>query len=105
MPVLELSRPEVPDGSGPRSLPVSVMKEHSARKESQSDPRAGGAPGSGSSGASFVMTVWLEPREGEGDPEWRRRVSHAQTSEEAHFRRLAEVLAFTATQSGQAPPQ
>lgn len=81
------------------------MKESSARKESQSDSGAESALGSGSSGASFVMTVWLEPREGDGDPEWRWRVSHAQTGEEAHFRRLADVLTFIATQSGRTPPQ
>lgn len=92
-------------GENTRRRPVSAMKEHSARKEAQSDPSAESAQGSRSSGASFVMTVWLEPREGEGDPEWRWRVSHAQTREEAHFRRLADVLAFIATQSGQAPPK
>lgn len=81
------------------------MKESRARNESQSDPGTEGAPGSGSSGASFVMTVWLEPGKGDGDPEWRWRVSHAQTGEEAHFRRLTDVLTFITTQSGRPPPR
>ncbi len=81
------------------------MKESTARKESQSGPGPESALGSGNSGASFVMTVWLEPRESDGDPEWRWRVTHAQTGAEANFTRLADVLTFIATQSGRPPPQ
>lgn len=51
------------------------------------------------------MTVWLEPSADNGDPEWRWRVSHAQTGEEAHFRRLTDVLTFIAAQSGFPPPK
>jgi hypothetical protein len=52
-----------------------------------------------------VITVWLEPREAEASPEWRWRVVHAQTGEEASFTRLAEVLAFITTQSGIPAPR
>jgi environmental stress-induced protein Ves len=51
------------------------------------------------------MTVWLEPSDGDSDPQWRWRVSHAQTGEEAHFTRLADVLSFISAQSGSRPPQ
>lgn len=51
------------------------------------------------------MTVWLEPRASDAEPEWRWRVSHVQTGKEAHFRRVADVLEFIATQSELPPPR
>lgn len=54
---------------------------------------------------SFVMTLWLEPREVKAEPEWRWRVSHVQTGEQAYFRRLTDMLAFVASRSGVPGPQ
>ncbi len=54
---------------------------------------------------SFVLTLWVEPREVEADPEWRWKVRHVQTDEQAHFTRIADVLAFVASHSGVAAPR
>ncbi len=45
------------------------------------------------------MNLWLEPRQVEADPEWRWRVCHVQTVEQAYFRRLTDVVYFVASQS------
>lgn len=58
-----------------------------------------------SSGASFLMTLWLEPQPGAAQPEWRWRVRHVQTGEEAYFRRLRDVLVYVGTRSGVASPR
>ncbi len=51
------------------------------------------------------MTLWLEPQQVEAEPEWRWRVSHVQTGEQAYFRRLTDVLAFITSQSGIPAPR
>ncbi len=56
-------------------------------------------------GASFVVALWVEPQEVDGDPEWRWRVRHVQTEEEVYFRCLADVLEFAASRSGFSPPR
>lgn len=55
--------------------------------------------------ASFVMLLWLEPRDRTAEPEWRWRVKRVQTGEQAHFRRLADVLAYVARQAGAPAPR
>ncbi|MEE8443296.1 MAG: hypothetical protein V3S37_06050 [Dehalococcoidia bacterium] len=50
---------------------------------------------------SFVMTLWLEPQQGEAEPEWRWQVCHGQTGEQAYFRRLSDMLAFVLEWSDQ----
>ncbi len=81
------------------------MKEAGARKVSQSRPRRrqGVTPLGGS--VSFVITLWSELREVEAEPEWRWRVTHVQTGEQAYFRWLSDVLAFITAESGLPAPQ
>lgn len=74
-------------------------------KKHKVTPAGEGAVVSTSSRVSFVITVWLEPQEAEASPEWRWRVVHTQSGDEANFTRLAEVLAFITTQSGTPAPQ
>ena len=65
--------------------------------------RQGDGPGPGRSGdkrASFVITLYLEPRSVEAAPEWRWRVSHIQTGEQVYFKRLDDFLEYVSTQSG-----
>ncbi len=57
---------------------------------------------------SFVLALWLEPRQGAAgqvDPEWRWRVRCVQTGTEAYFRRIGDLLAHIAEQSGMPPPE
>ncbi len=81
------------------------MKEHCGKKESQSEPNQGEGQGSGGGAASFVLTLWLEPREVEAVPEWRWRVVHVQTGQQEYFQRLTDVLAFITSRSGLPPPR
>jgi hypothetical protein len=55
-------------------------------------------------GVSFVMTVWLEPQAVDAKPEWRWRVTHVQTGEQAYFRQLPDVLEYVSTRAGVSPP-
>lgn len=55
-------------------------------------------------GVSFVMTIWLEPQKAEAKPEWRWRVTHVQTGEQAYFRHLPDVLEYVSTKAGVPPP-
>ena len=48
---------------------------------------------------SFVLTLWVEPREVKADPEWRWKVRHIQTDQQASFTHIADVLAFIASRS------
>ncbi len=50
--------------------------------------------------ASFVITLYLEPRDVEAEPEWRWRVSHIQTGEQVYFKRLDDFLDYVAKKSG-----
>lgn len=59
----------------------------------------------GGASASFIMLVWLEPQDSEVEPEWRWRVRHVQTGEQAYFRRATDVLAFITRLTGLPPPQ
>lgn len=46
-------------------------------------------------GSSFVVRIWLEPREVKGtSPEWRGRVEHVQTGERVYFRGLDRMIEF-----------
>jgi hypothetical protein len=54
---------------------------------------------------SFVMTVWLEPRSVEAEPEWRWRVQRVQSNEISYFRRVDDVLSFIAKDSGLPGPK
>lgn len=56
-------------------------------------------------GMSFVIKLWLEPREMAGDPQWRWHVHHVQSGEEASFTRLADVLRYVEDKACVAPPQ
>lgn len=53
---------------------------------------------------SFVMRLWLEPRETPAPPEWRWHVRYVQSNEEAYFRRLADVMAYVESKVGIPPP-
>ncbi|MBI2965197.1 MAG: hypothetical protein HYY34_03210 [Chloroflexi bacterium] len=74
------------------------MKEHRANKEQGKVDHQGWDPSDGVR-VSFVMTLWLEPQGGKGQPEWRWRVCHVQTGDQAYFRRLTDVMAFISSQS------
>ena len=54
---------------------------------------------------SFVILLWLEPRVGVAEPEWRWRVKQVQTGEQVHFWRLADVLAYVASRAGVSAPR
>ncbi|MDO8751593.1 MAG: hypothetical protein Q7K03_10710 [Dehalococcoidia bacterium] len=54
---------------------------------------------------SFVMTLWLEPRETPADPEWRWRVVEVPTGEQRYFRRLDDLLAYVSEKAGVPPPR
>jgi hypothetical protein len=44
---------------------------------------------------SFILRLWLEPREIEGaSPNWRGVIEHVQTSESRYFCDLEEISAF-----------
>jgi len=53
---------------------------------------------------TFVIVLWLEPRDEMREPEWRWRVREVRDGEEASFRRLDDVLAYIAARSGTAGP-
>lgn len=53
---------------------------------------------------SFVIRLWLEPQEQAGPPQWRWRVLHVQSGDEAHFHSLRDVLAYVETRCGLSPP-
>jgi hypothetical protein len=55
-------------------------------------------------GVSFVMTLWLEPREMPAEPEWRWRVTEVATGEQRYFRRLSDLLAHVSEKTGVSPP-
>ncbi len=54
--------------------------------------------------ASFVIRLWLEPRENPGDPQWRWHVQQVQTGEQVYFHRLGDVLRYVELKSGQPSP-
>ncbi|MBI2862460.1 MAG: hypothetical protein HYX89_06550 [Chloroflexi bacterium] len=58
----------------------------------------------GKKAPSFVIVLWLEDGEIQGEPEWRWRVTHVQTEEQAYFRRLADVLTYVSAKAGVSPP-
>ena len=58
----------------------------------------------GRKGVSFVMTLWLEPTETGGHPEWRWRVVEVRTGAQRYFRRLADLLAYVSEKAGVSPP-
>lgn len=58
----------------------------------------------GCKGASFVMTLWLEPTGGGDQAEWRWKVVAVQTGEHRYFRRLSELLAYVSERAGASPP-
>lgn len=53
---------------------------------------------------SFVIRLWLEPREASAQPEWRWHVRHIQSGTEAYFRDMSAMLRFIADQSEVPPP-
>lgn len=57
-----------------------------------------------SKSASFVIRLWLEPREKINEPEWRGHVTHVQTGEQIYFRRLYDLMQFVKEKSGVSPP-
>ena len=54
-------------------------------------------------GMSFVITLWLEPTEGD-QPEWRWRVTEMETGAQRYFRKLADMLAYVSERAGVSPP-
>ncbi len=64
----------------------------------------GGTVGAGRKGVSFVMTLWLEPTDSPGQPQWRWRVVDAQKNQQVYFSKLADVLAYVSEQAGVSPP-
>ena len=60
--------------------------------------------GLGHDPVTFVIVLWLEPRDEMREPEWRWRVREVRDGEEASFRRLDDVLAYIAARSGTAGP-
>lgn len=55
--------------------------------------------------ASFVIVLWAEPQGMAIEPEWRWRVRSAQTGDETHFHRVAELLAYVAGETGLREPR
>lgn len=53
---------------------------------------------------SFVIALWLEPREQPGEPEWRWRVVEVKTGKEAYFNRIKDLLAYVSHIAGVSPP-
>lgn len=44
---------------------------------------------------SFIIRIWVEPRDEEGtNPEWRGRIEHVQSGERAYFRDLDKMVEF-----------
>lgn len=66
--------------------------------------REDGAPDRGRT-TSFVMTLWLEPQQASGEPEWRWRVTQVRTGEQRYFHRLADVLAYVSINAGVPAPR
>jgi hypothetical protein len=45
--------------------------------------------------SSFVVRIWLEPREIEGaSPEWRGRIEHVESGDRTYFRGLDKMVEF-----------
>ena len=76
------------------------MKESYEKKVTKSQGNRSGPDRSIEKGASFVIALYLEPRDVEAEPEWRWRVSHIQTGEQVYFRRLDDFLDYVAAKSG-----
>lgn len=53
---------------------------------------------------SFVIRLWLEPREVSAGPEWRWHVRHIQSGTEAYFREMTAVLRFIEDKADVPPP-
>lgn len=54
--------------------------------------------------ASFVITLWLEPTQGDGESEWRWRVVEGPSGTPHYFRRLTDVLSFVSDRTGVKAP-
>lgn len=54
--------------------------------------------------ATLVIVLTLEEGSAAGESQWQWRVRSVETGAEAHFRRVADMLAFVAAVSGQAAP-
>lgn len=54
---------------------------------------------------SFVIRLWLEPREQADSPQWRWYVHHVQSGDEAHFHSLRDMLAYVEAKSGVSSPR
>jgi len=53
---------------------------------------------------SFIIVLWLEPRELPGRPEWRWKVTGVQTGNEAYFSRLTDLMSYVSDKAGVEPP-
>lgn len=52
-------------------------------------------------GGSFIVRVWLEPREIEGaSPEWRGKIEHVQSGDCTYFRDLDKMVEFITNHLG-----
>ncbi len=65
----------------------------------------GGTVGAGRKGVSFVMTLWLEPTDSPGQPQWRWRVVEVATGEQHYFLWVANMLAYVSERAGVPPPR
>ncbi len=81
------------------------MKDQNVKKVTGDESGGRKALGGGTEPVSFVMTVWLEPREPEAEPEWRWRVRRIQADKDVYFRRVADVVSFISSESGLPGPQ
>lgn len=80
---------------------MTIQPGSASRERATGRPEGtGGSPGA----AAFVIALWLEPNGTAMEPEWRWRVRDVQSGVEAHFRRVADVLAYVAARSGMSGP-
>ena len=83
---------------------VSRMKERGVKKITKRDGSEKGPIEPRQGSVSFVLTLWAEPREVTADPEWRWKVRHIQSDEQAYFTHIADVLTYVASQTGLPTP-
>ncbi len=80
------------------------MKDSHEKKVTKHQDSGLGPGGKATKSVSFVIVLWLEPREVQAEPEWRWRVNHVQSGDQALFKRLDDVLAYVATKAEVSPP-
>lgn len=67
--------------------------------------KSSSGPGESKRHVSFIIALWLEPREQQGEPNWRWRVTEVNTGEKVYFHRIDDLLAYVSEKSGVSPPR